>query len=104
MTTQSLPRLLVATGCLLTAATSQVPLMTLDGTPGTGPSFKGLYGKNEQLSDGSTVGVDDNYLRESILEPNAKIVSGSSPQMPSFQGKVNDEQLTALIEYIKAQK
>lgn len=77
---------------------------SLDGTKKVGPSFKGLYGKQESLSDGSSVGVDDNYIRESILEPNAKIVQGFSPQMPSFQGKLNDEQVTALIEYIKVQK
>lgn len=77
---------------------------SLDGTDKVGPSFKGLYGKTEMLSDGSSLGVDDNYIRESILEPNAKIVSGYAPQMPAFQGKLNDEQLTALIEFIKAQK
>lgn len=77
---------------------------SLDGTKSVGPSFKGLYGKNESLSDGSSVGVDDNYIRESILEPNAKVVSGYAPQMPSFQGKLDDEQLTAIIEFIKAQK
>ena len=74
------------------------------GTKKVGPSFKGLYGKQESISDGTTLGVDDNYIRESILEPNAKIVAGYPAQMPSFQGKLNDEQVTALIEYIKAQK
>lgn len=77
---------------------------SLDGTKKVGPSFKGLYGKQESISDGTTLGVDDNYIRESILEPNAKIVAGYPAQMPSFQGKLNDEQVTALIEYIKAQK
>ena len=50
------------------------------------------------------VTVEDNYIRESILEPNAKVVQGFAPQMPSFAGQLNDEQITALIEFIKAQK
>lgn len=77
---------------------------SLDGAAKTGPTFKGLYGKTETLSTGQTLTVDDNYIRESILEPNAKIVQGYSPQMPSFAGQFNDEQIAALIEFIKAQK
>ena len=73
----------------------------LDGSKKVGPTFQGLYGRTEQLSDGSPA-ADDNYIRESILEPNAKVVAGYAPQMPSFQGKLNDEQITALIEFIKA--
>jgi len=77
---------------------------TIDGTPKTGPTLKGVYGKTETLSNGSTVKVDDNYIRESVLEPNAKIVNGFTPQMPSFAGQFDDKQIAALIEYIKAQK
>lgn len=77
---------------------------TVDGTVKTGPSFKGLFGKTETLADGSTVVVDDNYIRESILEPNAKIVSGFTPQMPPYAGRFDENQLNALIAYIKAQK
>ncbi len=77
---------------------------SLDGSAATGPTFKGVYGKTENLADGSTVLIDDNYIRESILEPNAKIVAGFAPQMPSFAGQLDDKQITALIEFIKAQK
>ena len=77
---------------------------TLTGEARNGPSFKGLYGKTEVLSSGATQVVDDNYIRESLLEPNAKIVQGFGPQMPSFAGQFNDEQIAALIEFIKAQK
>lgn len=77
---------------------------SLDGSVKTGPSFKGLYGKTETISDGSTLTVDDNYIRESVLEPNAKLVRGFSPQMPSFAGQFDDKQLAGLIEFIKAQK
>lgn len=77
---------------------------SLDGSEKVGPSFKGLYGKTESFTDGSSAEVEDNYIRESLLEPNAKIVNGYPPQMPTFQGKLNDKQITAMIEFIKAQK
>lgn len=77
-----------------------------DGTPGTGPTWKGLWGKSEALMDGSiTVEGEDgmNYLRESILEPNAKIVSGyAGIGMPSYKGQLTDPQIDALIAYIKS--
>jgi cytochrome c oxidase subunit 2 len=77
---------------------------SLDGSAKTGPTFKGLYGKTESITGGPTVTVEDNYIRESILEPNAKVVAGFTPQMPSFAGQLDDKQITALIEFIKAQK
>lgn len=77
---------------------------SLDGSAKTGPSFKGLYGKTESITGGPSLTVEDNYIRESILEPNAKVVQGYSPQMPSFAGQLDDKQITALIEFIKAQK
>jgi len=77
---------------------------SLDGTTKTGPSLKGKYGADETLIDGSTVAVDDNYIRESILEPNAKVVQGFTPQMPSFAGRFDDKALAGLIEFIKSNK
>jgi len=75
-----------------------------DGSVKTGPSFKGLFGKSEALADGTSVTVDENYIRESILEPQAKLVKGFPPAMPTFKGKLSDKKITGLIEYIKAQK
>ena len=79
---------------------------SLDGSvqPGGGPSFKGLYGKKESLTNGSTATVDDAYIRESILNPNAKIVTGFQPVMPTFQGSLKDREIEGIIEFIKAQK
>ncbi len=77
---------------------------SLDGSPKTGPSWKGLFGKTENLADGSTLVVDENYIRQSILEPNAQIVSGFAGGMPSYAGQLDDEQITALIEFIKTVK
>ena len=71
-------------------------------TQGRGPNLVGAYGKPVLLDDGRTVTVDDNYVRESILTPGAKVVSGFKPIMPTFQGIVNVEQLLSLIAYIRS--
>jgi cytochrome c oxidase subunit 2 len=75
-----------------------------DGSPRVGPTFKGIFGKAESFTDGSSLTIDENYLRQSILEPNAKIVKGYSPAMPTYQGKLNDRELNGLVEYIKTLK
>ncbi len=78
---------------------------SLDGSASNGPTFKNLFGKEETLTDGSTVTVDENYLRESILEPQAKIVSGfEGSVMPPFQNTINNDKLDALILFIKSLK
>jgi cytochrome c oxidase subunit II len=71
-------------------------------TQGRGPNLVGIFGKPVQLEDGRTVTADENYIRESILNPSAKIVSGFKPIMPVFQGLVSEEQLNALVAYIKS--
>jgi cytochrome c oxidase subunit 2 len=71
-------------------------------TQGRGPNLAGVFGKPVLLDDGRTVTADENYLRESILNPGAKIVSGFKPIMPSFQGQVSEESLGALVSYIKS--
>lgn len=65
------------------------------------PTLAGLYMSRVKLDDGSTVLADENYLRESIYEPRAKLVSGYGPIMPSFRGQLTEEQVFDLIEYIK---
>jgi cytochrome c oxidase subunit 2 len=69
---------------------------------GRGPSLERLFGSQVKLADGSTVVADESYLRESILNPQAKLVAGYQPLMPTFQGLVNEEALMGLIEYIKS--
>ena len=66
------------------------------------PNLTGLYGTQVKLSDGSTVKFDESYIRESILNPTAKVVAGFQPIMPTFQGLVTEEGLLHLIEYIKS--
>ncbi|HMK31538.1 MAG TPA: cytochrome c oxidase subunit II [Terriglobales bacterium] len=71
-------------------------------TQGRGPNLVGLYGKTVLLEDGRSVVADDNYIRESILTPGAKVVSGFKPIMPTFQGIVSEEQLLSLVAYVKS--
>ncbi|MFN7728174.1 MAG: cytochrome c oxidase subunit II [Bdellovibrio sp.] len=76
-----------------------------DGTAKVGPSWKGLYSAVNHPTSAGDLSVDDNYLRESILNPNAKIVKGySAGVMPSYQGQLTEAQLTMLIEFIKTLK
>lgn len=77
---------------------------SLDGSQKVGPSFQGLFGKTREFTDGSSTTSDENYLRESILEPAAKVVNGYPPVMPSYKGTLKDFQVDALIEFIKEQK
>lgn len=77
---------------------------SIDGSVGVGPSLKALFGKNESLQDGTTIEVDENYLRESILIPQVKVVQGFAPVMPAFKGILTDEEVDALIVYIKSLK
>ncbi|HEY6928741.1 MAG TPA: cytochrome c oxidase subunit II [Thermoanaerobaculia bacterium] len=66
-----------------------------------GPNLEGLFGKQVQLADGRTVLADETYIRESIMNPNAKTVAGFQPIMPTFQGLINEEGLLQLVAYIK---
>lgn len=74
---------------------------TTDGSIGTGPSFKRLFGDTVHLSDGSTLIADENYIRESIVDPHKQIVQGYAAVMPTFKGQLSDRDITAIIEYIK---
>lgn len=77
---------------------------SIDGSKSVGPTFKGAFDHEVTLSDGSKVMVDENYVRESILDPRAKIVMGFQPVMPTFQGRLKEREIDALIAFIKAQK
>lgn len=66
------------------------------------PSLVGLFGKTVQLVGGATVKADEAYIRESILQPAAKVVAGYQPVMPTFQGLVAEDGVLQLVEYIKS--
>lgn len=73
-----------------------------NGEGGRCPSLINLVGSEVQLDNGKTVTADEDYIRESILFPQAKIVAGYKPIMPTFQGQLNQEQLLNVIAYIKS--
>ncbi len=75
-----------------------------DGSAKVGPSWKGIYGATHTLASGQTVKVDDNYIRESMVDPKAKVTAGFQPVMPPFAGLLNDREIAGLIEYIKKLK
>jgi len=73
-----------------------------NGEGGRGPALLGVFNSNVVLSGNQTVKADEGYLRESITNPQAKIVNGFGPIMPSFQGQVNEEQLLQLVAFVKS--
>ena len=69
---------------------------------GRGPVLAGIFGQTVQLQGGGTATVDEAYLRESIVNPQAKVHVGYQPIMPTFQGLVTEEQLLQLIAYVRS--
>jgi len=74
---------------------------SIDGSKLVGPTFKGLWGSQENIQGMGAVAVDENYIQESIWVPGAKIVEGYAPQMPSYQGQIDQEGVDDLIAYLK---
>ena len=66
------------------------------------PALAGVYGRPVHLVDGSTVMADERYLRDSIVLPNKQLVAGYAPVMPSFAGQLSEEDLLALLAYMKS--
>jgi cytochrome c oxidase subunit 2 len=76
---------------------------SLDGSPGIAPTFKGLFGRQEQLQSGMRI-ADENYIRQSILQPASEVVMGYDPVMPTFQGRIKNEEIDVLIAFLKTLK
>lgn len=91
-------------GRLLTVSNGCIGCHSLDGTPMTGPTWLNIFGREEKMDDGTSIVIDEAYLTESILNPNAHIVAGySSPSvMPAFT--FTDEQIANIIAYLKTLK
>jgi cytochrome c oxidase subunit 2 len=77
---------------------------SVDGSPNVGPTWKGLFGSQQELTDGSLVTVDEEYLRVSIVNPNAQVPKGFVPGvMPQiYQDTIPETQIAEIIEYIKS--
>ena len=88
-------KVFVATGCQ--------SCHTVTGTPLVGPTLKGVFGHEVELEDGSKVMADENYIRESILNPNAKVVKGfPKGVMSTYKGLLSDDEINSLVAYIKS--
>jgi cytochrome c oxidase subunit II len=74
----------------------------LENDTGRGPSLVGLFGKTVRLQGGRSVTADENYIRESILNPQAKIVAGYQPIMPTFKGLISEDGILQIVAYLKS--
>ena len=96
-------QVLVELGKSLTIQKGCVACHSTDGSRIVGPTFLGLYGSQVTFEDGSTVAADEAYLRQSIVDPTAKIVSDYDALMPQdFGSRLTEEEISALIQYIKS--
>ena len=77
---------------------------SVDGSLKLGPTIKSQYGKNIRHTNGSVVIIDDQYIRESLIDPLKHIAEGYTPIMPSYKPVLKDEDIENLIAYIKALK
>ena len=75
---------------------------SIDGSKRVGPSFKEVFGNKRPLTSGETVVADENYARESILYPKAKVSAGYQPVMPSYKGQLSEDDIYSLIEFLKS--
>jgi cytochrome c oxidase subunit 2 len=73
-----------------------------DGTPFIGPTWAHAFGSLRHTTDGRTLLVDEAYLTESMMDPNAAIASGFQPVMPTYQGKLTPAETAAIVEYIRS--
>ncbi len=75
---------------------------TINGERHIGPTWLDIYGRHEVMKSGEKITVDEGYMTESIMDPNAKIVEGFDAVMPSFQNKLAGPEIAALVEYMKS--
>jgi cytochrome c oxidase subunit II len=76
----------------------------LDDTKLVGPGWKGMFGHMRAFADGSETMATESYIRESLMSPNAKIVKGFTPAMPTFAGQLSEQEIMGIIEFIKSLK
>jgi cytochrome c oxidase subunit 2 len=91
-------------GALVHDARGCATCHSIDGTRGQGPSWKGIWGQTHTFADGTTAVVDENYVRQSVMDPQAHVVQGFEPIMPTYKGLLRDREVLGVIEYIKSLK
>lgn len=93
---------LVARGRVVASEKGCLMCHSLDGSRSVGPTWRDLFGADELLSDGTRVRVDGEYVTESMVEPNEKIVAGFAPVMPSYRGRIDAGETAAIVEFIRS--
>lgn len=92
-----------ARGETLAASTGCLACHTIDGTPSTGPTWKGLAGSSRPLETGEVVTADDDYLATSVVDPGSQVVAGFDNIMPPDYGDtLSDQEVVDLVEYVKS--
>lgn len=89
-------------GKALATSLGCVACHSIDGSKMTGPTWKGLFGHEVKLADGSTTTADETYLHDAIMDPNKQVVDGYSPIMPNFSSQLDDQKVADLIAYIQS--
>lgn len=74
---------------------------SLNGAAGVGPTFRDLFGSERSFKDGGRATADENYVSSSVLDPQSRVVQGFEPVMPTFKGRIKDQEITALIAFLK---
>lgn len=90
----------VAAGQIVAERNACAACHSIDGTKNVGPTWKGLFGRTESMTDGSSLVVDEAYIAESIRNPSLKIVAGYDNAMTPYDF-LSDDEINALIAYIK---
>jgi cytochrome c oxidase subunit 2 len=93
---------LAAAGEKLAAEHGCLRCHTVDGTPHLGPTWRGMYGSQVPLADGTTVVADEAFLTESMMDPNTKLHAGFQAVMPSYLGQLAGPEAAAIVEYIRS--
>ena len=75
---------------------------SVDGSKRVGPSFKETFGNQRAFASGDQIAADENYIRESVIDPKAKVVNGFNPSMPSYKGQLSEDDLFCIIEFLKS--
>lgn len=75
---------------------------SVDGSRHIGPTFLGMFDRNQRLEDGQNIRVDEAYITQSMMDPGAHIVAGYQNVMPTYQGKLQGPESAAIVEYIKS--
>ena len=91
-------------GAMLFEKKGCVACHSTDGSAKVGPSFKGVFGTDVALAGGGSTKMDENYIRESLMAPQAKARPGFPPSMPAFEGQLKEKEIEGLIAFIKSLK